>query len=82
MQNSLKTSTLSSDANSKQVDSKGGKPKLPATGQTTYVNPQNTPEAMQKKQAEVKKVCIQLILLIYKEGVKLLAFTYRGFEKV
>ncbi len=32
------------------------KPKLPATGQTTYVNPENTPHAMKRKLAEKKKV--------------------------
>jgi len=71
-QNSLKTSTLSSEANSKQVDSKGGKPKLPSTGQTTYVNPQNTPEAMQKKQAEVKKDVLKKKLEIQKQRQQLL----------
>ena len=36
--------------------------KLPASGQTTYVNPENTPQALQKKQAEQKKVRLFIIV--------------------
>ncbi|XP_065058188.1 RNA-binding protein 27-like [Rhopilema esculentum] len=43
------------------------RPKLPSTGQTTYVNPQNTPEALQKKQAEMKKEALKKKLEIQKQ---------------
>ena len=59
-QNHLKSSASNDAAGNRTTEPPVSKPKLPATGQTTYVNPKNTPEALQKKQAEMKRVCIIL----------------------
>ena len=58
----MKTPTVSSESDAaKQTENQIARPKLPSTGETTYVNPQNTHEAVQKKKAEMKKVCISTV---------------------
>lgn len=59
-QNSAKTSNMSGEAGVKPP-TEVSKPKLPSSGQTTYVNPESTPEALLKKQAEMKRVCKEII---------------------
>eukprot|EP00794_Sanderia_malayensis_P007433 gene7433-8255_t len=65
--NVAKTSSTGADE-----EAGGEKPRLPAANQTTYVNPENTPQAVQRKQVEAKKEALKKKLEIQKQRQSLL----------